>query len=88
MLRKHGVVGKFVEFYGDGLIHYRWRIAPPLPICRQNMVPLWLLPNRCCHPRLHAFKRAREDQVELVEKYAKAQRMWRNRAMNQFLPVC
>jgi len=20
-------------------IHYRWRIAPPLPICRQNMVP-------------------------------------------------
>ncbi|RSB71784.1 hypothetical protein EGT48_27060 [Escherichia coli] len=29
-----------------------------------------------------------EDQVELVEKYAKAQGMWRNPAMNQFLPVC
>ncbi len=40
MLRKHGVVGKFVEFYGDGLdslpLADRATIAN---ICRQNMVP-------------------------------------------------
>lgn len=24
MLRKHGVVGKFVEFYGEGSPRYRW----------------------------------------------------------------
>lgn len=39
MLRKHGVVGNSSNFMVMVWIHYRWRIAPPLPICRQNMVP-------------------------------------------------
>lgn len=39
MLRKHGVVGNSSNFMVMGWIHCRWRIAPPLPICRQNMVP-------------------------------------------------
>ncbi|XPE38716.1 aconitase family protein [Shigella flexneri] len=30
MLRKHGVVGKFVNFMVMVGIHSRWRIAPPL----------------------------------------------------------
>jgi aconitate hydratase len=29
MLRKHGVVGKFVEFYGEGVSACRWPTAPP-----------------------------------------------------------
>ncbi len=29
MLRKHGVVGKFVEFYGDGVARCRCPTAPP-----------------------------------------------------------
>lgn len=31
--------GNSSNFMVMGWIHYRWRIAPPLPICRQNMVP-------------------------------------------------
>lgn len=37
MLRKHGVVGKFVEFYGDGLDSLPWLTARPLPTWHQNM---------------------------------------------------
>ena len=29
MLRKHGVVGKFVEFYGKGVAECRWPTARP-----------------------------------------------------------
>lgn len=29
MLRKHGVVGKFVEFYGKGVAEVPWPTAPP-----------------------------------------------------------
>ena len=40
MLRKKGVVGKFVEFYGPGLERpERWPIAPPSPTWRPNMAP-------------------------------------------------
>ncbi len=39
MLRKHGVVGKFVEFYGDGLPICRWRTGQPSPTCRRNLAP-------------------------------------------------
>ncbi len=59
-------------------IHYRWRMAPPLNMSPGIWCRLSLLPNRCCNPRLHALSGRSEDQVELVEKYAKAQGMWRN----------
>ncbi len=88
MLRKHGVVGKFVNFMVMGWIHYRWRIAPPLPIVARIWCHLWLLPNRCCHPRYMRLSGRNEDQVELVEKYAKRRACGVIRAMNQFLPVC
>ena len=41
MLRKKGVVGKFVEFYGAGLSSSRWPIAPPSPTWRPNMARPW-----------------------------------------------
>ncbi len=37
MLRKHGVVGKFVEFMAMVLIPCRWRTGPPSPTWRRNM---------------------------------------------------
>ncbi len=39
MLRKKGVVGKFVEFYGDGLATCRWRTAPPSPTWPRSTAP-------------------------------------------------
>ncbi len=39
MLRKHGVVGKFVEFYGKGVASCRWRTAPPSATWPLSSVP-------------------------------------------------
>ncbi len=78
MLRAHGVVGKFVEFFGDGLQH--------LPLADRatiaNMAPEYgatcgLFPideETLAYLRLSG--RA-DDQVELVERYAKAQGFYR-----------
>jgi aconitate hydratase len=77
MLRKHGVVGKFVEFYGSGVT------AVPLANradSRQHEPRVRLdlrdLPdrrrNRCLPSSLPAARRA----VALVEAYAKAQGLW------------
>ena len=41
MLRKKGVVGKFVEFYGPGVAIWRSRTAPPSPICRRSTARPW-----------------------------------------------
>lgn len=78
MLRKHGVVGKFVEFYGDGLDSLPLAGSRHHCQCRQNMVPPVASSNRCCHRDYMRLSGRSEDQVELVEKYAKAQGMWRN----------
>ena len=78
MLRKHGVVGKFVEFYGDGLDH--------LPLADRatiaNMAPEYgatcgIFPidgESLSYLRLSGRG---EDQIALVEAYAKAQGLWR-----------
>ncbi len=70
MLRKHGVVGEIRRiFMVMGWIHYRWRIAPPLPICRQNMVPPVASSQSMLSPLDYMRLSGRsEDQVELVEK--------------------
>ena len=39
MLRKHGVVGKFVEFYGPGVSAPPWPTAPPSATCRRSSAP-------------------------------------------------
>ena len=78
MLRKHGVVGKFVEFYGNGLDNLS--LADRATIA--NMAPEYgatcgIFPiDRETINYLRLSGRD-DDQVELVEAYAKAQGMWR-----------
>ena len=80
MLRKKGVVGKFVEFYGEGL--------EELPLADRatiaNMAPeygatcgIFPIDNETLN-YLRLTGRA-EDRIALVEAYAKEQGMWRNK---------
>ncbi|MCO5783819.1 MULTISPECIES: aconitate hydratase AcnA [Citrobacter] len=79
MLRKHGVVGKFVEFYGDGL--------DTLPLADRatiaNMSPEYgatcgFFPIDDITLEYMRLSGRSEEQVDLVSAYAKAQGMWRN----------
>ncbi|MFT4836972.1 MAG: aconitate hydratase [Psychromonas sp.] len=79
MLRKHGVVGKFVEFYGAGLAH--------LPLADRatiaNMAPEY---GATCgffpvdQQTLSYLKLTGRDQqtIDLVESYSKIQGLWRD----------
>ena len=78
-LRKHGVVGKFVEFYGEGLNH--------LPLADRatiaNMAPeygatcgIFPIDDETLN-YLRLSNRSAEN-IALVEAYAKAQGMWRD----------
>lgn len=78
MLRKKGVVDKFVEFFGDGLAH--------LPLADRatigNMSPEFgstcaIFPIDEETVRYLRLSGRPEEQVGLVESYAKAQGMWR-----------
>ena len=78
MLRGHGVVGKFVEFYGDGL--------DTLPLADRatigNMAPEYgatcgFFPIDGETVRYLRQTGRDEDTLALVEAYAKAQGMWR-----------
>ncbi len=78
ILRKHGVVGKFVEFYGDGL--------DVLPLADRatiaNMAPEYgatcgIFPIDAETIRYLDQTGRDADQVALVEAYAKATGMWR-----------
>ena len=79
MLRKHGVVGKFVEFYGPGLDY--------LPLADRatigNMAPEYgatcgFFPvDRITLDYLRLTGRS-EERIALVEAYSKAQGMWRD----------
>ncbi|MFQ5644992.1 MAG: aconitate hydratase AcnA [Thiogranum sp.] len=78
MLRKHGVVGKFVEFFGDGLDHLSLADRATLA----NMAPEY---GATCgifpvdHETLNYLRLSRrdEDQIALVEAYAREQGMFR-----------
>jgi len=79
MLRKHGVVGKFVEFYGDGLAD--------LPLADRatiaNMAPEYgatcgFFPIDEITLSYMTLTGRDAEQVALVEAYAKQQGMWRN----------
>lgn len=79
MLRNHGVVGKFVEFYGDGLAS--------LPLADRatiaNMAPEYgatcgFFPVDEETLRYLRLTGRDEDHIELVEAYTKAQGLWRN----------
>ena len=77
MLRKHGVVGKFVEFYGDGLQH--------LPLADRatigNMAPEYgatcgIFPIDAESLAYLRLSGRSEEQIALVEAYARAQGLW------------
>ena len=79
MLRKHGVVGKFVEFYGPGLDH--------LPLADRatiaNMAPEYgatcgFFPIDDETIRYLRGTGREESRIALVEAYAKANGMWRD----------
>src|SRR5689334_24248208 len=79
MLRKKGVVGKFVEFYGPGLAHLTLEDQATIA----NMAPEYgatcgFFPvTQATIDYLTATGRAPE-RVALVEAYAKEQGLWRN----------
>ncbi len=77
-LRKRGVVGKFVEFYGDGLAHLT--LADRATI--SNMAPEYgatcgFFPIDEVTLEYLRFTGRESDRVSLVEAYAKAQGLWR-----------
>lgn len=78
MLRSLGVVGKFVEFYGDGLDHMT--LADKATIA--NMAPEYgatcgFFPVDKETLNYLRFTGRDEHRVKVVEEYAKAQGMWR-----------
>ncbi|MEK9831456.1 MAG: aconitate hydratase AcnA [Rhodospirillaceae bacterium] len=80
MLRAKGVVGKFVEFYGDGLDHLT--LADRATI--SNMAPEYgatcgIFPVDEETLRYMRFTGRTEERVALVGAYAKAQGMWRTK---------
>src|SRR6056297_1502934 len=81
MLRKHGVVGKFVEFFGDGLANMP--VADRATIA--NMAPEYGATCGFFPVDEQTLKYLRltgrdEHQVALVEAYCKAQGLWREDA--------
>jgi aconitate hydratase len=78
MLRKKGVVGKFVEFYGDGVGALSWPIVPPSRTWRPNTGrPSASSPiDEKSLDYLRMTNRAPE-QIELVEAYAREQGLFR-----------
>ena len=78
MLREHGVVGKFVEFFGDGLSN--------LPLADRatlaNMSPEFgstcgIFPIDSETTRYLKVSGRDEEHIEMIEAYARAQGMWR-----------
>ncbi|RSM91638.1 aconitate hydratase [Kibdelosporangium aridum] len=77
LLRKHGVVGKFVEFHGEGVR----RLPVPDRATIANMTPEF--GSTCAYfpideqtIRYLRFTGRSEEQVTLVEEYAKEQGLW------------
>ncbi len=88
MLRKHGVVGKFVEFFGDGL--------DGLPLADRatigNMSPEFgstcaVFPIDAETLRYLELSGRPREQIDLVEQYAKAQGLWRTAKVARYSSV-
>ena len=82
MLRRHGVVGKFVEFYGDGLSN----MSLPDRATIANMAPeygatMGFFPVDAEAIRYMRRTGREEEQVQLVENYMKAQGLFRTDGM-------
>ena len=85
MLRERGVVGKFVEFFGDGLDH--------LPLADRatlgNMSPEFgstcaVFPIDAETLRYLELSGRSADRIKLVEAYAKEQGLWRGQTQANF----
>jgi aconitate hydratase len=79
MLRAHGVVGKFVEFFGPGLANLSLADAATMA----NMAPEYgatcgIFPIDAEAIKYLTLTGRDPDRVALVEAYAKAQGMWRD----------
>jgi len=77
LLRHHGVVGKFVEFYGDGVA----KVALTNRATIGNMSPEYgstcaIFPIDSETLRYLRFTGRSEDHIALVEAYAKSQGLW------------
>jgi aconitate hydratase len=85
MLRKHGVVGKFVEFFGDGLDHLpladRATIGNMSPEFGSTCAVFPIDAETLRYLELSGRPRA---LVDLVERYAKTQGLWRGRARARY----
>jgi aconitate hydratase len=88
MLRKHGVVGKFVEFFGNGLDH--------LPLADRatigNMSPEFgstcaVFPIDAETLRYLELSGRPREQIDLVEAYAKTQGLWRGSKVARYSSV-
>jgi aconitate hydratase len=88
MLRKRGVVGKFVEFFGDGLDH--------LPLADRatigNMSPEFgstcaVFPIDAETLRYLELSGRSREQIDLVEAYAKTQGLWRSAKVARYSDV-
>jgi aconitate hydratase len=81
MLRKKGVVDKFVEFYGDGVgalsLPDRATIANMAPEYGATMGFFPVDEETIAYLR---FTGRPDDQIELVERYCKENRLWRDPA--------
>src|SRR3712207_7741926 len=84
MLREHGVVGKFVEFYGPGI--------PNLPLADRatigNMSPEFgstcaIFPIDAETLRYLEFSGRPTERIELVEAYAREQGLWHDEASEE-----
>src|ERR1700712_816337 len=82
MLRKHGVVGKFVEFYGEGVaavpLANRATIGNMSPEFGSTAAMFPIDDETVKYMRLTGRP---EDQLALVEAYAKAQGLWHDAAV-------
>ena len=79
MLRKHGVVGRFVEFYGPGLD----ALSLPDRATIANMAPEYgatcgFFPVDAATIAYLRFTARDDHRIALVEAYARAQGMWRD----------
>ena len=77
MLRKHGVVGKFVEFYGPGVVS----VPMANRVTIGNMSPEYgstcaIFPIDDETLRYLRLTGRKEEQIALVEAYAKVQGLW------------
>ena len=82
MLRKHGVVGKFVEFYGDGVsavsLANRATIGNMSPEYGSTAAVFPIDDETLNYLRLTGRS---EDHIQFVKDYAQAQGLWHNPAL-------